>query len=164
MAIRPVWLQFNNGVTFSSTGTTSTDLLTGHLTTLNQSERTIVSIRGSVGVFASTVASATPDSFDLQWGLTSGPSSMVAADFPDLATDGVVNPGWMYRELYTGVVTGDGTNSLQVYNSNRPFEVKAKRSLQGIGLTTLWMVVRVTSAVSAGTIRVTGQILLAQKS
>ena len=161
--MRPIWIQFNAAVTINTTGTTAIDLLDGHIDTLQQSERTVVAVKASLLVDASTVAGATPDSFRVNAGLTVGPSTMVAADFPDLDTDGIVAPGWMWRRTVGGVVTGDGTNSTQVFSYNGEVDASSKRSLKGIGLRTLWVVYRIPAAASAGTIRMVGQILLAQK-
>ncbi len=109
--VRPVWLQFNVGVGINATGTTAVDVLAGHLDTLQQSERTVVAIKAQTCVFASTVNGVTPDSFVVHLGITTGPSTLVSSDFPDLGTDGIVNPGWMYRDHVSGVVGGDGTES-----------------------------------------------------
>ncbi len=163
MAARPIWVQFRHSQAISATGITAVDLLGGHIDALQQSERTVVAVKGWVGIDAGTVASPTPDSFELHWGLVTGVNTLVAADFPLLDLDGSVNPGWMYREQYRGVVTGDGTQGIQVFNSNRPFDVKAKRSLAGVGIQTLFLIVDVPISVSFGTITFTGQTLLATK-
>ena len=139
---RPIWVQFSVATTINATGTTAVDLLTGHLTQLQASERTVVAIKGYTIVQASTVASVTPDVFSVHQGFTVGSDNLVAADFPDMATDGLINPGWMHREFFRGVVTGDGTNSTQVYNFRSSLDVKSKRSLQGMGDQTLWLIHR----------------------
>ncbi len=160
---RPVWVQVNIASAINASGTAVVDMLGSSLDSLQQSERTVVAIKGDLGIFASTTTSPTPDSFQVDVGMITGVSTLTAADFPNLSADEVVNPGWMYRKQFVGVVTGDGTRGIQTYNDNDKVDVKSKRSLAGIGIQTLWIVFRTTVAVQAGTVRFSGQILLAQK-
>ncbi len=163
MAIRPVWLQFRSDNSIATTGTSIVDLLATHLDQLQISSRTVVAIKGSMGVRASTTL-VSPDIFDIQAGFFVGNSNLVAADVPSLTTDGEVNPGFMWRRQVIGVTSGDATNSLQVFSDNYDFDVRSKRSLTGIGDQTLWLQVRVSAAATVGTCTISGQILLAQKS
>ncbi len=162
MAVRPVWLQFRSDNAITATGTAIVDLLAAHLDQLQISSRTVVAIKGSMGVQASSV-SATPDSFDVQAGFFVGNNNLVAADVPVLTTDGVVNPGFMWRRQVIGVTSGDGTNRIQVFTDNYDFDVRSKRSLAGIGDQTLWLHLRTSAAALSGTMTLSGQILLAQK-
>jgi len=162
MATRPVWLQFSTSVSMNSVGSTVVDLLAGHLDDLQQSSRIVVAIKGQASVEAVS-NSVTPDLFEVAYGFMTGNSNLVAADFPVLTVDGVINPGWMYRYHQAGVTVGDGTSPIQTYNHVNEFDVRSKRSLQGVGLQTLWLFVRTNIAVNAGSIFFNGQILLASK-
>ncbi len=159
---RPVWLQFGVSGPLQSPGTTVFDLLTGHLDTLQQTERSVVAIKGWIGLAAGHTPTAL-DSLVLHYGFIVGPSTMVAADFPDLAADGIINPGWMYRQQIVGDVSGDGSKPVQIFNYNYEFDVRSKRSLQGVGVKTLWLVHRLSAGVTIGNASYTGQVLLAQK-
>ena len=160
--IRPVWLQFRASFSLTATGTTIVDLLATHLDALQQSSRVIVAIKGSMGTRANTT-SATVDDFETQAGFFVGANTLTAALVPVLSTDGVINPGFMWRRGVTGGVVGDGTAATQVFNENHDFDVKSKRSLTGLGDQTLWLQHRVSAAVSVGTCVIVGQILLASK-
>ncbi len=162
MGPRPVWLQFDTAVALSTTGTSAVDLTTGHLDDLQIGARTVVAIMGQASFTASS-SSATPDAGEAAFGFITGSDQLVAADFPDLTTDGLINPGWMYRYHTNYITTGDGTNRIQTYNLSVPFHVKSKRSLGGVGTQALWFVVRVLAASDAGTLSINGQALLASK-
>ncbi len=162
MAPRPIWLQFRSTGSLTATGTTIVDLLDTHLDTLQQSSRTVVYVAGSMSVIASTT-STTPDFFELQLGLFVGANTLTSGLVPSLATDGTINPGFMWRRGLVGEPVGDGTVEIQTFVDNHDFEVKSKRSLSGLGDQTLWLQARVSAAVAAGTWTLTGQILLASK-
>ena len=160
--VKPIWVQFDIGFAISAAGTAVSDLLSAHLDDLQQSSRTVVAIKGSLDVTASST-SATPDTFKAIYGLTVGSDNLVAVDFPDLSVAGLINPGWMWRQSVAGVSTGDGTNRIQTFNRQYDIDVKSKRSLAGVGGQTLWLVARTVSAVDAGSAFFNGQILLASK-
>jgi len=161
MAPRPVWVQFDFGSSINSAGTSVVDLLTG-LDSLQVGARTIVAIKGQAHLAVSS-SSATPDTFECALGFITGVSTLTSADFPDLGSGGLVNPGWMYRHYWAGVTTGDGTNRIQTYNDAVDIDVKSKRSLAGIGRQSLWAVIRTMVAADAGTVFFNGQVLLASK-
>ncbi len=159
---RPVWVQFHQAISLTSTGVSITDLLVGHLDQLQVSERTVVAVKGHLGLNASAVG-AGPDILELFAGLIVGSDSLSAADFPVMDVDGLVNPGWMWRTQVRGVVSGNGTDPIQVLTHNERIDVRSKRSLQGLGEQTLWLVTDVKDSISVGSVIYTGQILLAQK-
>ncbi len=159
---RPVWLQFHQSISLTAGGISAVDLLAGHMDQLQVSERTVVAIKGSISATASDVTLGT-NICEFHVGLIVGNDNLSSADFPVIVTDGLINPGWMYRHQVILNAAGDGTLPIQIDRYNHEFDVKAKRSLQGLGDQTLWLITNIQDAVGVGAVVVTGQILLAQK-
>jgi len=159
---RPVWIQFDGTTAMQSAGVAVQDLLTGNLDQLQISERTIVAIKADYALAVNST-SATPDTFEVSFGFIVGSDNLIAADMPAFQTNGLVNPGWMWRKMLRGITSGDGTNAIQVANIYGEIDVRSKRKLSGLGAQTLFLVTDVEGGVSGGDITVQGQVLLAQK-
>ena len=155
-----IWVQFYQANSIGAVNSFATDLMVGHVDDAILARATVVAIKGHLQTRGYSISAGVPSNVEIQTGFMVAPRIYTSTDFPNMVTPGTIGPGWMWRNMMFGFVTGDGTNVVEAFNRDVEVDVKSKRNMKGPGLNTLWLYQRVVSSPTAGTSLTSGQILL----